>query len=244
MHSTSGEGRPTASQQRLGQVVIRACNLWIADHRGVARVRDATLELRAGEIVGVVGIEGAGQRELLRALAGRLRPTAGALDLPPEVGFVPEDRLHDALVLDFPLTENVAIRGAGPRRGRMRWRRWTDLTRQLLLSFDVRAAGAESPVRTLSGGNQQKLVLARELHGAVPALVVENPSRGLDIQATADVHQRLRAARAEGMAVVVYSSDLDEALALADRVLVVHAGEVRELPVDRELVARAMLGAS
>jgi simple sugar transport system ATP-binding protein len=192
-----------------------------------------------------VGVEGSGQRELLRALAGRLAPTAGTLELPRAVGFVPEDRQHDALLLDFSLAENLALRDAGTRRGRMRWTWWADETRRLLAAFDVRSAGPTAPARALSGGNQQKLVLARELRGEVAALVVENPSRGLDIRATDDVHRRLRDARAAGTAVVVYSGDLDEVLLLADRVLVVHAGQVREAPaVDRDLVGRAMLGAS
>ncbi|MBI3791968.1 MAG: hypothetical protein HY275_13970 [Gemmatimonadetes bacterium] len=99
-------------------------------------------------------------------------------------------------------------------------------------------------MRSLSGGNQQKFVLARELDGAPAALVVENPTRGLDIRASEDVLRRLRAARASGLAVVVYSEDLDEVLALADRVLVVHATQVRVLAPDRELVGRAMLGAA
>jgi simple sugar transport system ATP-binding protein len=102
-------------------------------------------------------------------------------------------------------------------------------------------------MRTLSGGNQQKLVLARELDVENPsgpqALVVENPTRGLDVRATTDVHARLRAARDAGTAVVMYSSDIDEVLLLADRVLVVFEGRVREAPVDREVVGRLMLGA-
>lgn len=113
-------------------------------------------------------------------------------------------------------------------------------------SFDVRAAGVDARMRTLSGGNQQKLVLARELDveslAGPRALVVENPTRGLDVRATTDVHARLRAARDAGTAVVMYSSDIDEVLLLADRVLVVFEGRVREAPVDREVVGRLMLG--
>jgi simple sugar transport system ATP-binding protein len=95
----------------------------------------------------------------------------------------------------------------------------------------------------LSGGNQQKLVLAREMDDRPDVLVVENPTRGLDIAATAAVHERLLAACTAGAAVIIYSSDLDEVLALADRVVVVHAGRVREIPASRALVGRAMLGA-
>lgn len=130
----------------------------------------------------------------------------------------------------------------------MRWTAEQTRTAALMRTFDVRADDAVAPLRSLSGGNQQKLVVARELtattEGDSPpaAIVAENPTRGLDILATADVHERLRAARRNGAAVVIYSSDLDEVLALADRMLVVHARQVREVGVDREAVGRAMLG--
>ena len=225
-----------------GAAVIRAVGVTVVDQAGTERVRDATLDVGAGEIVGVAGVEGSGQRELLRALAGRLAPSAGRVELPPEVGFVPEDRHHDALLLDFPLDANVALRGAGQRRGRVRWREWAEATGELLAAFDVRAAGPGAVAGSLSGGNQQKLVLGRELYGGVRAIVVENPSRGLDIRASAEVHQRLRAAAADGAAVVVYSSDLDEVLALADRVVVMHAGRLRAAASERGAIGRAMLG--
>jgi simple sugar transport system ATP-binding protein len=114
-------------------------------------------------------------------------------------------------------------------------------------AFDVRAAGPSAPMRTVSGGNQQKLVLARELAlddtRLSCAIVLENPTRGLDVRAAAEVHDRIRAARDTGAAVVVYSSDIDEVLLLANRVLVVYAGTVREASVDRDTVGRLMLGA-
>jgi ABC-type uncharacterized transport system ATPase subunit len=111
-----------------------------------------------------------------------------------------------------------------------------------MADFDIRATRPEAPVRTLSGGNQQRLVLARELSTAPAALVAENPTRGLDIRATEFVRARLVAARDAGAAVVLYSSDLDEVLAVSSRVIVVHAGRVRDVPMDREMIGRAMLG--
>jgi len=222
--------------------VLRARGVAVADERGTVRVRDASCEIRGGEIVGVVGVEGSGQRELLRALAGRRPTVSGTLELPAAVGFVPEDRHHDALVLDFPLYENVALRGAGRRRGVMPWAELRRQTGALLAEHDVRADTVTTPARALSGGNQQKLVLARELAGRPAALVVENPTRGLDIGASTAVLAQLEARRDAGTAVVVYSSALDEVLALADRVLAVYAGAVHEVPPDRERVGRAMLG--
>jgi simple sugar transport system ATP-binding protein len=112
----------------------------------------------------------------------------------------------------------------------------------LAAEFDVRATSLGDAVRTLSGGNQQKLVLAREMSDVPLLVVAENPTRGLDIRATRFVHQRLRAAASDGAAVVVYSTDLDEVLALATDLLVVHAGTVESMPPDRERAGRAMLG--
>jgi general nucleoside transport system ATP-binding protein len=226
--------------------VFRAERVTVVDPAGIVRVRAASFVIGAGEIVGVAGVEGGGQRELLRALAGRLPVASGILERPNVVGFVPEDRHRDAVLLDRPLIENVALRGAGLRRGLIDWRAIGERTEWLMRAFDVRAAGPRALMRTVSGGNQQKLVLARELgaeHSTGPsAIVVENPTRGLDVRAMAQVHDRLRRARDSGAAVAVYSSDVDEVLELADRVLVVYAGTVREAPVDRNAVGRLMLG--
>lgn len=236
-------GRGGDDGEGKGAVVMVAEDVRVRDAGGVERLRGVNLSVRGGEIVGIAAVEGSGQHELLRALAGRLAPTTGRVQRPAALGFIPEDRHRDAVLLDASLTENVALRGAGARRGTMDWRAWDDRTAQLMTRHDVRAANPAVPMRTLSGGNQQKLVLAREL-GDVDALVAENPTRGLDFVATAAVHDALRAARARGVAVVVYSSDLDEVLALADRVVVLHAGLATPMPtLDRDTIGAAMLGA-
>lgn len=234
---------PTADVQR--EVALRLEHVSITGSREeIGRgLDDVTLHVRSGEVLGVAGVENSGHHVLLRALAGRARATAGEIWAAGPVAFVPEDRQRDALVLDFTLMENVALKGAGARRGRMRWPAWRRLTSQLVRDFDVRASGVDAPARSLSGGNQQKLVLARELDGAPVAVVAENPTRGLDVRSSAAVHAKLREAAAKGMAVVVYSADLDEVLALATRVVAVHAGRVLDVPRDREVVGRAMLGA-
>jgi simple sugar transport system ATP-binding protein len=231
-----------AASSSVGDVVLAARDVHWHDAAGVERVRGATLQVRAGEIVGIAAVEGSGQHELLRLLAGRLTPSAGALTCPTPVGFVPEDRHRDAMLLDAPLFENLALRDAVTRRGRMPWDALRETTASLLGRYDVRAPGATAVARTLSGGNQQKFVLARELADAPAALVVENPSRGLDFKATAAVQAALRTARDGGTAVVVYSSDLDEVLLLADRVYAMFDGRSVEVPVDRDAVGRAMLG--
>jgi simple sugar transport system ATP-binding protein len=231
-HDTSGT--PSTTVVTLSKVSAR-------DQSGAERLRDVSLTVRAGEIVGIAAVEGAGQHELLRIIAGRITPSRGTVDAPAVVGFVPEDRHRDAVVLEATLTENVALRGAGARRGVMPWNRIRQETEALLRLRDVRATSASVPIRTLSGGNQQKLVIGRELAATPAVLVVENPTRGLDIRATGEVHAALRAARDAGTAVIVYSSDLDEVLGLADRLVVVTAGRVRTVTGDREVVGRAML---
>jgi len=216
----------------------------VAQLHGAARLRDVTLEVRAGEIVGIAAVEGSGQYELLRLLAGRLAPTSGSASIPDSIAFIPEDRHRDAMVLSMSLTENAALRGLSSRRGAMPWRELRADTERLLQEFDVRGPSVDASARELSGGNQQKFVLGRELADEPPMVVAENPTRGLDIRATAAVREQLRRARDRGAAVVVYSSDLDEVIAMADRMLVVHAGRVRAIdPPTRELVGRAMVGA-
>lgn len=207
-------------------------------------LRDATLTVARGEVLGVAAIEGSGQHALLRVLAGRLAPATGRAELPADVAFIPEDRLRDAIAPELTLTENVALRNAGARRGIERWARWHAHTRDLLLAYDVRAGGPDAAAHALSGGNQQKLVLARELSGEPALVVAENPTRGLDVRAAAAVHERLRTAARRGAAVVLYSSDLDEVLELATRVVVVHGGRVIDVPPERERVGRAMLAGS
>lgn len=233
---------PVPHASTVGSPVLRAEGVSFRDERGLTRVERATFAINAGELVGIAAIEGAGQRELLRLLAGRLAPTAGSVVAPERVGFVPEDRHADALMLDASLIENVALRDVGARHGRMPWASLASETGSIIAERNVRAGGAYSRARELSGGNQQKLVVGRELADNPRALVVENPTRGLDIRAAAAVHDALRLARTNGAAVVVYSSDLDEVLELADRVLVVSSGRVTEVERDRDAIGQAMLG--
>lgn len=236
--TTARAARPSSS------VVLSLQQVHYRDARGALRLRDVSLDVHAGEIVGIAAVEGSGQHELLRALAGRLDVSGGRVLRPARIGFVPEDRHRDALMLDASLVENVALRGAGKRRGLVPWPALRESTAALLVQQDVRASGPQARARTLSGGNQQKFILGRELADSPAALVVENPSRGLDFQATAAVQTALRDARAHGAAVVVYSSDLDEVVQLADRVFVMFDGRLIETTRDREAVGRSMLGAT
>ena len=200
---------------------------------GIA-VRRATLSIRAGEIVGIAAVEGNGQRELLRAVAGRLPPLRGRREVAGPVAFIPEDRTTEGLIPSLTLTENVVL-GSRPddpwiRRGRVDWKVARARTASLLAEFGVLAAGPDARAASLSGGNQQKLVAGRELARRPRVVVAENPTRGLDLRAAEAIHARLREAAAEGAAVLIYSSDLDEVLALADRVLAAARGLVSEVP--------------
>lgn len=236
---------PTASARPVrirGACVARLDAVSARDARGVERVRDATVECFAGEIIGLAGVEGSGVHELLRLLAGRLAPSKGVATLPPSVGFIPEDRLRDAVIEEFTLIENFALRGADTRRGRMPWPAMEALTGGLMERHDVRAPSPATRAGALSGGNQQKFVVGRELDDHPALVVAENPVRGLDIRATAHVLRELSASADAGSAVVFYSADIDELLPLADRMLVVFAGRVREVAVERAAVANALVG--
>lgn len=218
------------------------------DGLGVTRLKPTSLVVRRGEIVGVLGVEGSGQRELLRILAGRLQPTSGTVQRPAVVGFVPEDRMHDGVIPEFSLTENRLLADAARLRGLIDWRAEDATTASVMAEYDVRAESAGTPMRSLSGGNQQRFVVGRERRLAPKALVAENPTRGLDVQATARVVDALRAvALKERGAVIVHSADLDEILALTSRVVVCYAGEVHEITPpavagDRAPYAQALVG--
>lgn len=210
---------------------------------GIA-LRQGSLSVRAGEVVGIAAVEGNGQRELLRAVAGRIVPLRGRLQVAQPIGFIPEDRTSEGLIPDLSLTENVVlgVGQAGPwvHGGRIAWREAGARTADLLREFEITASGPNARAGTLSGGNQQKLVLARELSRFPAVIVAENPTRGLDIGATAVIHARLRSAAAAGAAILFHSTDLDEVLYLADRVIVVARGLVFEAPPN---ASRAEIGA-
>jgi ABC-type uncharacterized transport system ATPase subunit len=244
----SALSRPAATASP-SEVVFALSAAAVLDARGVPLLRPTSLTVRRGEVLGVLGVDGAGQRELLRLLAGRLEPTSGNVARPPRVGFVPEDRLHDAVIPDFTLVENRTLADATTLRRLISWTHETAATQDILDVFDVRARSVDARMRELSGGNQQKFVIGRETALAPAALVAENPTRGLDVRAAARVWSAVRELAYErGGAAVVYSADMDEILALTRRVVVCHAGNVVEVPppadvADRSPYARALVGA-
>jgi len=240
--------RPPGAPASAPTWVLRADRLVVAPLEGRGPgVSDGTIEVRSGEIVGIAAIEGNGHRELLLALAGAVPHEAGNLEVRGAVALVPEDRTTEGLIPDFTLTENVVLGlGRAVPRGRvfLDWSAADRLTVDLISAHDIRAPGSRVPASSLSGGNQQKLLLGRALAGKPQVLIAENPARGLDIRATDAVFAKLRETAADGVAVLVYSSDLDEVLALADRVVVVAGGKTRQvlLGTSRDDIGTMMLG--
>jgi ABC-type uncharacterized transport system ATPase subunit len=240
--SRAGARRAPAGSSDQVRVRIEALEVSRESGYGIA-VRHGGLTINAGEIVGIAAIEGNGQRELLRAVAGRILPLRGRLEVARPIGFIPEDRTSEGLIPELSLTENVALGmetgGTWARRGWISWRKARSLTSGLLHEYDIVAAGPDVKASSLSGGNQQKLVVARELSRAPAVIVAENPTRGLDVGATAAIHARFRAASENGAAVLFHSNDLDEVLHLAHRVVVMSRGNLTEVPFD---ASRAQIG--
>ena len=213
----------------------------------IARIDD--IVIRAGELIGIAAVEGNGEQEMLRGVAGIAKSNRFSIRVAPgPIGFIPEDRSTEGLIPELSITENFVLgRDDDPlwsRGGRIDWKAARQHTTAIIREFEIRASGPDAPVRTLSGGNQQKLVLARALHARPGLLVAENPTRGLDLRATAELHRRLQGAADAGVAVLLHSADLDEVLELGERVLVVYRGRVSEAPAgaDRQTVGRLMLG--
>jgi general nucleoside transport system ATP-binding protein len=216
---------------------------------GRTLLQKVNLEVRAGEIVGVAGVEGNGQVPLVQALLGLLPTTSGTLTVPARFAVIPDDRQREALVMPLSVAQNLALRryrdAPFSQRGWLSPAAWGAYARALMSTSDVRAASPDVAVATLSGGNQQKAVVARELDGEPPVIVAVNPTRGLDVGAAAAVLERLVAARDRGAAVLLIHSDLDELLAISDRVVVVQDGRLSDSgwpSCDRAAIGRLMLG--
>jgi len=238
-------------------------DLVVHDDRGLEAVRGLSLQVRAGEIVGIAGVDGNGQAELIDAITGLRAPTSGTVvadgrditgatpreALDAGVGHIPTDRQHRGLVMDFTLAENVALhdfdKPPASRHGWLSPSRMEEAAAPLLTEFDVRGGGVKARANSLSGGNQQKVIIAREVSRDPAVLVASQPTRGLDVGAIEYVHRRLVTERDEGRAILLVSLELEEVLSLADRILVIYEGAiVAEFApdVDRATLGGAMLG--
>jgi simple sugar transport system ATP-binding protein len=238
-------------------------DLVVHDDRGIETVRGLSLRVAGGEIVGVAGVDGNGQAELIDAITGLRAPTSGRVTadgqditgatphdvLEAGVGHIPTDRQHRGLVMDFSLAENMILhdfdKPPAARNGWMYPRRIEAAVAPVLAEFDVRGGGPKARANSLSGGNQQKVIIAREVSRDPAVLVASQPTRGIDVGAIEYVHQRLVAERDEGRAILLVSLELEEVLSLSDRILVIYEGRiVAEFApgVSREELGEAMLG--
>lgn len=251
---------PRKKERLVDGAVIVLDNVSCRDRAGQIRLHPLSLEIRSGEILGIAGVTGNGQSELSDLLAGLRSSETGQVRVDGKdmrgrgpnafresgIGYVPEDRLHKALAPALGVTENAVMRlfRAGPIGGRLAYHAAEALrfTRSLLDQAQVSLADPSTPVRALSGGNQQRLVLARERMISHRALVASYPSRGLDIGAIALMRDTLAEIRDEGRAVVLVSEDLDELMALSDRIAVLCGGKLMTV-VPRGAYDRARIGA-
>jgi len=237
--------------------------LTVPGDRGAPAVRQLSLEVFAGEILGIAGVSGNGQRELVEALVGQRRRDAGQVRVDGEpyagtraqnhrlgVRSLPEEPLRNACVADMSVAENMALRDFDrsplSRGGRLRFGAWHHRAREWIERYGIRTRSPQAPIASLSGGNVQRTVLARELAGPVRVLVAANPVFGLDFAAVAEIHSQLRALRDSGGAVLLVSEDLDELLAVADRIAVMSEGRiVHQTPcegADRRVIGAFMGG--
>ncbi|MCX8024927.1 MAG: ATP-binding cassette domain-containing protein, partial [Thermanaerothrix sp.] len=236
--------RQMCIRDRFGEVRLEIENLVVGGDRGQDAVRGVSLEVHAGEILGLAGVSGNGQRELAEALAG-LRPVkAGRILLcgqdvthePPGVrialgqSYIPEERLRDGTIKEFSVADNLILedhhKPPFSRNIFLNFNAIREISGRLVGEYNVKTPSVDTPVKNLSGGNIQKLILARELSRRPKVLIASQPTRGVDIGATEYIHQRLLEQRQAGTAILLISEDLDEIRALSDRIAVIYEGEI------------------
>lgn len=249
-----------------GDVVLEVNDLQVRDDRKLMAVDGLNLTLRAGEILGVAGVEGNGQRELVEALCG-MRPTVQGsfkilgIDVTGNsprsihsqgVSHVPEDREKDGLISSLSIEENLVLDQYKSEPFAKGWIRnlgaISDYATEMIKKFDIRTPSGKTPISSLSGGNKQKVVIARELTQDAKIVIAAQPTRGIDIGSIEFIHNQLLAERSTGTAVLLVSSELDEILALSDRIAIIYRGKIvatlDSTNVDRTKIGRLMAGAS
>ncbi|HEU8766197.1 TPA: ABC transporter ATP-binding protein [Streptococcus pneumoniae] len=241
------------------EVVLSIKDLVVNENRGVPAVKNLSLDVRAGEIVGIAGIDGNGQSELIQAITGLRKVESGSIELKGDsivglhprqitelsVGHVPEDRHRDGLILEMMISENIALqtyyKEPHSKNGILNYSNITSYAKKLMEEFDVRAASELVPAAALSGGNQQKAIIAREIDRDPDLLIVSQPTRGLDVGAIEYIHKRLIEERDNGKVVLVVSFELDEILNVSDRIAVIHDGKIQGI-VSPETTNKQELG--
>lgn len=227
-----------------GKPVLEIKDLVVKDARGVTAVNHLDLTVHAGEIVGIAGVDGNGQTELIEALTGLVKVESGSIllngrditNIPPRkiieagVGHIPQDRHKHGLVLDFPIGENMVLqtyyKPPYSKRGILNFKAIYEKARQLIAEFDVRTPDEYTKARALSGGNQQKAIIGREVDRNPDLLIAAQPTRGLDVGAIEFIHRRLIEQRDKGKAVLLVSFELDEVMNVSDRIAVIYEGKI------------------
>jgi simple sugar transport system ATP-binding protein len=225
-------------------VVLHVENLTVIDDRNLVTVDDVSFEVRAGEVLGLAGVQGNGQTELVQALTGLRKVESGKVLIEGQetthfsprkiretgTAHVPEDRQKDGLVLEFPIYENMVLNTYYEPPFAKGWNLKYDeiykAAEERVSLFDVRTPGIENPVANLSGGNQQKVIVAREFSRPIKVLIASQPTRGLDVGSIEYIHNRIIQKRDEGCAVLLISPELDEIIQLSDRIAVMFEGKI------------------
>jgi len=255
--------RVEKEQPTPGDVLLTVQDLHVRDDRWIEQVRGVSFDVRAGEIVGIAGVDGNGQTELIDAMTGLRRIESGTVNIAGRelahasaraaidagIGHIPEDRQRRGLVLEFSIAENIALHDyAKTPDAKWGWifpKRMVQRAKTLIREFDVRGGGPFTRAASLSGGNQQKVVAAREIARDPKVLIAAQPTRGLDVGAIEFLHRRLVAERDEGRAILLVSLELEEILSLSDRILVLYEGEIvaeHTGEVSEEQIGLEMLG--
>ncbi len=238
------QAQPEKEEIEQKDVRLALQDVWADNDLGTPGLRGISFEVRAGEILGLAGVSGNGQKELAQVINGLRAVTKGTLRvgekditgsspaevIAPGLSYVPEERMEDGMIKEFTVAENLILREVSKkpfsRGGFLNFRAISRQSDILIERFNVKTPSQDTPVKNLSGGNIQKLLLARELSRKPRIVVAAQPTRGLDIGATEYVHQVLMDQRAEGTAILLISEDLDEILALSDRIIVIYEGEI------------------
>lgn len=227
-------------------------NLVVTDYRGVEKVKNLNLTVRKGEILGIAGIDGNGQSELIEAITGLRKTKSGSISINGQditnkkprkvtetgVGHIPQDRHKHGLVLDFPIGHNIALQtyylDPISKNGIMNYGKVSELAQKIIREYDVRTQGEYTPARALSGGNQQKAIIGREIERNPELLIAALPTRGLDVGAIEFIHQRLIEQRDKGKAVLLLSFELDEVMNVSDRIAVIYDGQIVDTLLPKE----------
>lgn len=247
-----------------GEAVLEIQELTVANDKGLEAVKKIDLLVRKKEIVGLAGVSGNGQTELCQTLFGLRKPLAGTIKiegkpLPPGdpqrairagMARIPEDRIETGLLMDLTVAENMVlenhISSDFSNKGLINFQAIHDYSDELIKSFSIKTAGRDAAAKSLSGGNLQKVILARELSGSPSLIIASQPTRGLDVGAMEYIHQRLLEEKERGAGILVISGDLDEIFALSDRIIVMYEGEIMgDITIDeasREQVGLWMSG--